>query len=50
MHEVLNSAKRITTSYVGVAQPGSATVLGTVGRRFESYHPHQLPTTNFVLC
>lgn len=23
----------------GVAQPGSAAVLGTVGRRFESYRP-----------
>lgn len=25
----------------GVAQLGSATVLGTVGRRFESYRPDQ---------
>ena len=27
----------------GVAQPGSATVLGTVGRRFESSRPDQSP-------
>ena len=26
----------------GVAQPGSATVLGTVGREFESRRPDQL--------
>ena len=25
----------------GVAQPGSASVLGTEGRRFESYRPDQ---------
>ena len=27
----------------GVAQPGSASVLGTEGRRFESYRPDQYP-------
>ena len=27
----------------GVAQPGSATVLGTVGRKFESCRPDHLP-------
>ena len=27
----------------GVAQPGSATVLGTVGREFESRRPDHLP-------
>jgi hypothetical protein len=27
--------------YPGVAQSGSATVLGTVGREFESHHPDQ---------
>lgn len=26
----------------GVAQPGSATALGAVGREFESLHPDQL--------
>ena len=29
----------------GVAQPGSATALGAVGREFESLHPDQIKTS-----
>lgn len=31
--------KLLPQKYPGVAQSGSATVLGTVGREFESHHP-----------
>ena len=31
----------------GVAQPGSATALGAVGREFESLHPDQF---NTIIC
>ena len=37
--------RRITRSISrGVAQPGSATVLGTVGRKFESCRPDHFTT------
>ncbi len=32
----------------GVAQPGSATVLGTVGRKFESSRPDQYKALNYL--
>ncbi len=34
--------KLLPQKYPGVAQSGSATVLGTVGREFESHHPDQI--------
>ena len=36
-----SSLGRPTIFFRGVAQPGSAPVLGTGGRRFKSYHPDQ---------
>ena len=37
------SAYILEASVRGVAQPGSATVLGTVGRKFESCRPDHFP-------
>ena len=39
-------AQALESGRRGVAQSGSAAVLGTVGRRFESYRPDQLFISN----